>query len=59
MQLDAFREALGTGFQTHFEKNDLLMDIFNVSLDKERKKTQLSAVEKVIHNLHFMILISN
>lgn len=48
MQLDAFREVLGTGLQTHFENNELLIDIFNVTLDKERKRTQLSAVEKVV-----------
>jgi len=45
-QLNALRECLGEGLQIHFEKNDLLQDIFGIHLDKDGKKTQLSAVEK-------------
>lgn len=46
IQLNALRDVLGHGFQIHFERNDLLQEIFNVKLDREAKKLQLSAVEK-------------
>jgi len=37
---------LGEGLQEHFENNDLLQQIFEISLDKSAKKPQLSAIEK-------------
>mmetsp|Transcript_4857 Transcript_4857/g.6784 ORF Transcript_4857/g.6784 Transcript_4857/m.6784 type:complete len:382 (+) Transcript_4857:28-1173(+) len=46
IQLDAVRELLAEGLQTHFENNPLLHQIFDISLDKQAKKTQLSSVEK-------------
>jgi len=44
--LNALRECLGEGLQTHFENNDLLLEIFDVVMDKDIKKVKLSAVEK-------------
>eukprot|EP01114_Cavostelium_apophysatum_P013516 TRINITY_DN3290_c0_g1_i1.p1 TRINITY_DN3290_c0_g1~~TRINITY_DN3290_c0_g1_i1.p1 ORF type:complete len:398 (-),score=113.93 TRINITY_DN3290_c0_g1_i1:36-1229(-) len=46
IQLSAFREALAEGLSPHFERNDLVHQIFDVTLDKDMKKVQLSAVEK-------------
>jgi len=37
-QLDAFRDILGIGFQTHFEINELLQEIFDVQISQEGKK---------------------
>jgi len=45
-QLNALRECLGEGLQTHFENNELLLEIFDVALDKNIKKVHLSAIEK-------------
>lgn len=46
IQLEALREVLGEGLQNHFESNQLLHQIFNLTLDKNAKKLQLSAIEK-------------
>jgi len=46
IQLSAFRDVLGEGLQTHFESNELLQEIFGVIIDKNAKKTHLSAIEK-------------
>jgi len=45
-QLDAFRDILGIGFQTHFEINELLQEIFDVQISQEGKKKPMSAIEK-------------
>lgn len=46
IQLDAIRELLAEGLQAHFESNPLLHQIFDIAVDKQAKKTQLSSVEK-------------
>lgn len=45
-QLDVFRTMLGKGFQDHFEKNDLLHQIFNVRIDETAAHYTMSAAEK-------------
>jgi len=46
LQLEILRKYLGTGLQTHLEHNGLLHQIFDVSIDLDRKKTQLTQIEK-------------
>ncbi|PRP76904.1 asparagine-linked glycosylation protein 11-like [Planoprotostelium fungivorum] len=46
IQLDVLRKYLGTGLQSHFETNFLLHDIFDVNIDLDKKKIQLTQVEK-------------
>jgi len=46
IQLDALRDLLGEGLAIHFENNALLHQIFDVFMDKNAKKVQLSAVQK-------------
>jgi hypothetical protein len=41
-----FRRVLGKGFQDHFEKNELLHQIFNVSIDETAAGYTMSAIEK-------------
>jgi len=45
-QLDSVRDLLAIGFQTHFQHNELLQDIFDVRISEDAKKKGLSAVEK-------------
>jgi len=49
VQLDFMRETLNEGLQLHFEKNDLLQEIFDVGHLKDAKKTQLSQTEKRLY----------
>jgi len=46
IQLNAFRDFLAQGLQTHFENNPLLHDVFHIEVNKQAKKVQLSQVEK-------------
>lgn len=48
-QLNALRDILGEGLQSHFETNTLVHQIFDLVLDKNAKKIQLSAVEKRLY----------
>jgi len=45
-QLEAVRDTLGTGLQLHFEKNELLQEIFDVEVDSQKVKTKLTAIQK-------------
>jgi len=45
-QLNRLRDCLGEGLHIHFVENDIIHDIFNIQVDKDAKKTQLSQVEK-------------
>jgi len=48
-QLNAFRDFLGEGLQTHFENNELLQQIFGFSIDVHMKRQQMSAIEKRLY----------
>jgi len=45
-QLDVFRNILGTGFQTHFQNNELLQDIFDVDINLDTRKVSMTATQK-------------
>jgi len=45
-QLNFFRECLGEGLHIHFVQNNLIHDIFDISLDKDAKKVHLSQIQK-------------
>jgi len=45
-QLEAVRDTLGTGLQLHFEKNELLQQIFEVEVDSKKAKAKLTAIQK-------------
>jgi len=46
LQLNTVREYLGTGLQSHLEANELLHQIFDISIDLDKKKVQLTQIEK-------------
>jgi len=46
IHLNCLRECLGEGFHIHFVENQLLQDIFDIKLDKDAKKVQMSQREK-------------
>eukprot|EP01102_Stenamoeba_stenopodia_P008487 TRINITY_DN2441_c0_g6_i1.p1 TRINITY_DN2441_c0_g6~~TRINITY_DN2441_c0_g6_i1.p1 ORF type:complete len:445 (+),score=138.50 TRINITY_DN2441_c0_g6_i1:296-1630(+) len=45
-KLELFRDILGTGLQHHFVNNELLHEVFGVSINPEQAKVSLSALEK-------------
>jgi len=46
IQIGAFRDILGEGLDTHFVNNELLHQIFDVTVNLDAKKIALSAVNK-------------
>lgn len=47
--LEAFREALATGLQTHFVYNEAVQSIFDVKIDPEQARVSLSRLEKRLY----------